>query len=93
MQVELLFSVIPGASYQLDAVVPTVHRKGDRHVFFRLRAGEEVCVVGERPGTPFTEVIWQSHSLLLFARDLHDRAHLVSTIFDSIESSLKQIAA
>jgi hypothetical protein len=50
-----------------------VYHTGDRHVFLRIPAGEEISVLGDKPGTPFINVRWQSEVLQMFAQDLHER--------------------
>jgi hypothetical protein len=40
-------AVIRGTRYRLDDAILSVYRGGDRHIFFRIPAGEEVYVVGK----------------------------------------------
>ena len=78
MQSSVIPALIPGARYILRDSILSVYRRDDRHVFLRIPAGEEVSVVGEERGTPFTRVRWQSELVQIFALDLEERAQRVN---------------
>ena len=84
MHFAVLLLTVPGSCYRVETPILAVHPKEDRQLLLKIPAGAEVYVVGETPGTPFTEVIWQSEPLLLFAQDLYERARRVSSLFDEV---------
>lgn len=88
-QASVLALAIPGTRYRLEQPILSVYQRGDRHVFLRIPAGEEVCVIGEQRGTPFVVVRWQSESLRLFPLDLHERAQPLGLLADLIELASK----
>ena len=73
MQPSAVPALIPGTRYILRESILGVYRRDERHVFLRIPAGEEIAVVGEEPGTPFTRVRWQAELLQIFALDLQER--------------------
>ena len=66
-------ALIPGTRYTVRESILSVYRRDDQYIFLKIPAGEEVTIVGEEPGTPFTLVRWQFELLQIFALDLQDR--------------------
>jgi hypothetical protein len=84
--------MLPGARYRLDASILSVYRRDDRHIFLRIPAGEEVSVLGDKPGTPFIKVRWQSEVVQMFAHDLNERAQQLTGLGVIAELLYKQLA-